>query len=199
MNHHTSYSRAGVGVRYSVCPPVLYVGLSVTLPLLSCLLSVSLSDSHSCVCVGRRIVAKMHASASCVLWPLSSRGSKCGGVCTLSLLRLGQAALAVFRSALPPSFGVWPAGCMTDFKGDDKKDTTRNRPAINYVAESVIGRGSFGIVYQASVVETGETVAIKKVLQDRRYHSSLHPFAPGFVCVACNRAALALRNHAAHA
>lgn len=38
-----------------------------------------------------------------------------------------------------------------------------------YSAERVIGNGSFGVVYQASVNLTGETVAIKKVLQDRRY------------------------------
>jgi len=33
----------------------------------------------------------------------------------------------------------------------------------------VLGSGSFGIVYQAQVVETGESVAIKKVYQDKRY------------------------------
>jgi len=33
----------------------------------------------------------------------------------------------------------------------------------------VIGNGSFGVVYQATVLETQETVAIKKVLQDRRF------------------------------
>lgn len=38
-----------------------------------------------------------------------------------------------------------------------------------YSAERVIGNGSFGVVYQASVNLSGETVAIKKVLQDRRY------------------------------
>uniref|UniRef100_A0A6A7GA61 Glycogen synthase kinase-3 beta isoform X3 n=1 Tax=Hirondellea gigas TaxID=1518452 RepID=A0A6A7GA61_9CRUS len=38
-----------------------------------------------------------------------------------------------------------------------------------YSAERVIGNGSFGVVYQASINKTGETVAIKKVLQDRRY------------------------------
>eukprot|EP00743_Colponemidia_sp_Colp-15_P001062 GILK01001172.1.p1 GENE.GILK01001172.1~~GILK01001172.1.p1 ORF type:complete len:428 (-),score=45.62 GILK01001172.1:267-1550(-) len=38
-----------------------------------------------------------------------------------------------------------------------------------YNADRVIGNGSFGIVYQATVVETGETVAIKKVFQDKRY------------------------------
>lgn len=40
---------------------------------------------------------------------------------------------------------------------------------INYSAERIIGNGSFGVVFQASVVETGETVAIKKVLQDKRF------------------------------
>jgi len=33
----------------------------------------------------------------------------------------------------------------------------------------VIGSGSFGVVYKAKIRETGEVVAIKKVLQDKRY------------------------------
>lgn len=40
---------------------------------------------------------------------------------------------------------------------------------MSYAAERVIGNGSFGVVFQAVVVETGEVVAIKKVLQDRRF------------------------------
>ncbi|XP_072964764.1 shaggy-related protein kinase eta-like [Typha angustifolia] len=40
---------------------------------------------------------------------------------------------------------------------------------ITYMAERVVGTGSFGIVFQAKCLETGETVAIKKVLQDKRY------------------------------
>lgn len=40
---------------------------------------------------------------------------------------------------------------------------------ISYSAERIIGNGSFGVVFQASVVETGEVVAIKKVLQDKRF------------------------------
>ncbi|CAN6443689.1 unnamed protein product [Victoria cruziana] len=40
---------------------------------------------------------------------------------------------------------------------------------ISYMAERIVGHGSFGIVFQAKCLETGETVAIKKVLQDRRY------------------------------
>lgn len=38
-----------------------------------------------------------------------------------------------------------------------------------YNAEQVLGNGSFGIVYQATVAETNGTVAIKKVFQDKRY------------------------------
>ena len=40
---------------------------------------------------------------------------------------------------------------------------------ISYSAERIIGNGSFGVVFQATVVETGEVVAIKKVLQDTRF------------------------------
>ncbi|CAN6926777.1 unnamed protein product [Brassica oleracea var. botrytis] len=40
---------------------------------------------------------------------------------------------------------------------------------ISYMAERAVGQGAFGVVFQAKCLETGETVAIKKVLQDRRY------------------------------
>jgi len=53
--------------------------------------------------------------------------------------------------------------------GDEKKAGVAKSQAISYAAERVIGSGSFGVVYQATVIETGETVAIKKVLQDRRF------------------------------
>ncbi|XP_022969125.1 shaggy-related protein kinase zeta-like [Cucurbita maxima] len=43
------------------------------------------------------------------------------------------------------------------------------KQTISYMAERVVGSGSFGIVFQAKCLETGETFAIKKVLQDRRY------------------------------
>ena len=39
----------------------------------------------------------------------------------------------------------------------------RKSHTINYEAQREIGRGSFGSVYLARKVETGETVAIKKV------------------------------------
>jgi len=47
--------------------------------------------------------------------------------------------------------------------------TTGTDQTISYSAERIIGNGSFGVVFQAAVVETGEVVAIKKVLQDKRF------------------------------
>ncbi len=51
---------------------------------------------------------------------------------------------------------------------------TRGRGAeiseeISYSDTKVIGNGSFGVVYQAKLVQSNEQVAIKKVLQDKRF------------------------------
>lgn len=43
------------------------------------------------------------------------------------------------------------------------------KQTISYMAERVVGTGSFGVVFQAKCLESGEAVAIKKVLQDKRY------------------------------
>lgn len=40
---------------------------------------------------------------------------------------------------------------------------------VSYMDAKVIGNGSFGVVYQARLCNTGELVAIKKVLQDKRF------------------------------
>ena len=40
---------------------------------------------------------------------------------------------------------------------------------ISYSDTKVIGNGSFGVVYQAKLVTSNEQVAIKKVLQDKRF------------------------------
>ncbi|KAI8146097.1 kinase-like domain-containing protein [Fennellomyces sp. T-0311] len=40
---------------------------------------------------------------------------------------------------------------------------------LHYANHKVAGNGSFGVVYQAKLLRTGEEVAIKKVLQDRRF------------------------------
>ncbi len=40
---------------------------------------------------------------------------------------------------------------------------------ITYGGLKLIGNGSFGVVYQAVLIDTNESVAIKKVLQDKRF------------------------------
>eukprot|EP00798_Chlamydomonas_sp_ICE-L_P014925 gene14925-20978_t len=44
-----------------------------------------------------------------------------------------------------------------------------DRQTFNYSTDRIVGNGSFGVVFQATCLETGETVAIKKVLQDKRF------------------------------
>ena len=57
---------------------------------------------------------------------------------------------------------------LTDNKLN-KNDSQDKDSTYTYTATQVIGSGSFGVVYQATVSETGEVVAIKKVYQDKRY------------------------------
>ena len=45
---------------------------------------------------------------------------------------------------------------------------------VAYTDTKVIGNGSFGVVYQARLVDTNELVAIKKVLQDKRFKVSFY-------------------------
>ncbi|XP_039058184.1 shaggy-related protein kinase kappa-like isoform X1 [Hibiscus syriacus] len=46
---------------------------------------------------------------------------------------------------------------------------SQSKQNVSYIAEHAVGTGSFGVVFQAKCPETGEIVAIKKVLQDKRY------------------------------
>ena len=50
----------------------------------------------------------------------------------------------------------------------EEKSNKKNKKPVTYAAQRTIGQGSFGIVYQALVLESKEIVAIK-VLQDRRF------------------------------
>ena len=56
---------------------------------------------------------------------------------------------------------------------DGKTGATRD---LSYVPIKPIGHGSFGVVYQARIIDTGQVVAIKRVLQDKRYKVSLFSF-----------------------
>jgi len=50
---------------------------------------------------------------------------------------------------------------------------------INYQSVKVVGNGSFGVVFQIRLVDSGRDAAIKRVLQDKRFkvHNPLltHP------------------------
>ncbi len=64
------------------------------------------------------------------------------------------------------------------FSGKDSRVTTvvatpgygpDRQEEVQYTETKVIGNGSFGVVYSAKLVQTSEMVAIKKVLQDKRF------------------------------
>ncbi|XP_060606498.1 glycogen synthase kinase-3 beta-like isoform X2 [Ruditapes philippinarum] len=74
--------------------------------------------------------------------------------------------------------GSAPFGGMKTINKDGSRVTTvlatagqgNDRPQeVSYTDAKVIGNGSFGVVYQAKLVESQELVAIKKVLQDKRF------------------------------
>jgi len=59
-----------------------------------------------------------------------------------------------------------PSRVTTVSANDGKSGAPRD---ITYTNYKVIGNGSFGVVYQAKLVPSGEEIAIKKVLQDKRF------------------------------
>ncbi|EAS04143.2 glycogen synthase kinase-3 (macronuclear) [Tetrahymena thermophila SB210] len=54
-------------------------------------------------------------------------------------------------------------------KESDKKQDPKKEYTYSIQGDNIVGNGTFGVVYFATINETGETVAIKKVFQDRRY------------------------------
>lgn len=74
-------------------------------------------------------------------------------------------------SAAPTTTTTAAAKSMADGSAATMPDTKSplTEQNISYSAERIIGNGSFGVVFEAKVVETGEVVAIKKVLQDKRF------------------------------
>ncbi|GJR60053.1 protein crowded nuclei 2 [Tanacetum coccineum] len=49
---------------------------------------------------------------------------------------------------------------------------TEQKKTLSYMAECVVGTGSFGVVFEAKCLETSESVGISKVLQDERYKNT---------------------------
>ena len=75
----------------------------------------------------------------------------------------------MFEGKEPPKLTTVIA---TKGKGDEETEE------ISYTDAKVIGNGSFGVVYQARLIVSNDLVAIKKVLQDRRYKVSDPPLSP---------------------
>lgn len=73
--------------------------------------------------------------------------------------------------------GSYVGGAKTSSRDGGKVTTVIATPGqgqdqpeeVSYTDTKVIGNGSFGVVYQAKLVESSELVAIKKVLQDKRF------------------------------
>jgi serine/threonine protein kinase len=58
-----------------------------------------------------------------------------------------------------------------DNKKEKEENGTQKKKNHLYKIERVCGNGSFGIVFQGKILHTGETIAIKKVYQDRRFRN----------------------------
>jgi glycogen synthase kinase 3 beta len=93
--------------------------------------------------------------------PASSLQSECA-----SATKEGAFALAWFRNLRQDK--ETPDG-TEDCVNSSTANPSGIHQTISYSADRLIGNGSFGVVFQATVVETGEVVAIKKVIQDKRY------------------------------
>ncbi|KAI8842559.1 kinase-like domain-containing protein [Chytridium lagenaria] len=52
---------------------------------------------------------------------------------------------------------------------DSTKVVNRESIELSYTNYKVIGNGSFGVVFQAKLLDSGDQAAIKKVLQDKRF------------------------------
>ncbi|TRY56177.1 hypothetical protein DNTS_002532 [Danionella cerebrum] len=104
---------------------------------------------------------------------------------SMKVSRMGQllSLMIRFESSLFAALGSREAPCMgiiaqlTRDKDGSKVTTVAATPGqgpdrpqeVSYTDTKVIGNGSFGVVYQAKLCDTGEMVAIKKVLQDKRF------------------------------
>jgi len=65
--------------------------------------------------------------------------------------------------------GTLNNGSKQTYVFEDINTETPNGEKTTYNAKGIAGNGTFGVVFQATIAETGENVAIKKVFQDKRY------------------------------
>jgi serine/threonine protein kinase len=52
---------------------------------------------------------------------------------------------------------------------DSLSSSKRGAGDLTYHADCIIGNGAFGTVFQTTIAETGEMVAVKKIRQNKRY------------------------------
>uniref|UniRef100_A0A673IMN1 [tau protein] kinase n=1 Tax=Sinocyclocheilus rhinocerous TaxID=307959 RepID=A0A673IMN1_9TELE len=71
-------------------------------------------------------------------------------------------------SAFDPQSPVRDSGKVTTVVATPGQGPDRPQE-VSYTDIKVIGNGSFGVVYQARLIDSQEMVAIKKVLQDKRF------------------------------
>lgn len=123
-----------------------------------------------------RVAASDPSKARCALWPQRGRAAVSWGPPWMFLPALGAADCSCAAGGRGGSQGGGrPLGSLLAIRPHPwgRRSPLRDPPAqgktISYSAERIIDNGSFGVVFQARVVETNEIVAIKKVLQDRRY------------------------------
>jgi len=76
-----------------------------------------------------------------------------------------NASASIKKETNPPSKDPPKLTTVIATKGKGDEETEE----ISYTDAKVIGNGSFGVVYQARLIVSNDLVAIKKVLQDRRY------------------------------
>uniref|UniRef100_A0A3Q4N0S9 [tau protein] kinase n=1 Tax=Neolamprologus brichardi TaxID=32507 RepID=A0A3Q4N0S9_NEOBR len=101
----------------------------------------------------------------------SSRGTtghlkppyNCSVVCSIVNLTIAT----IFNMPLPACF-LGDSGKVTTVVATPGQGPDRPQE-VSYTDIKVIGNGSFGVVYQARLIDTQEMVAIKKVLQDKRF------------------------------
>eukprot|EP00879_Flechtneria_rotunda_P002288 GHRR01002481.1.p1 GENE.GHRR01002481.1~~GHRR01002481.1.p1 ORF type:complete len:428 (+),score=129.87 GHRR01002481.1:111-1394(+) len=103
--------------------------------------------------------------------PVPAGGEVIAASTTAGNVGMSHIPAAAPQEALPqvsedkPVIDNWPTGhVVTATAGNGPSKQT-----FSYTTERIVGNGSFGVVYQATCLETAETVAIKKVLQDKRF------------------------------
>jgi len=90
---------------------------------------------------------------------------------TCSAAAAAAAAAEVARAAARAEEELQQQMLIQQQQQQQHQQAAEPEPQCTYNAERVIGNGTFGIVYSAHIVETDETVAIKKVFVDRRYRN----------------------------